>query len=59
MLTLLCHPNSLALKRLINSYSIRLTYTIAKFWELPESVLAAIGYQSSRYTVYATGPSRV
>ena len=43
-------PNSLALKRLMNSYSIRLTYTIAKFWELPESVLTAIGYQeSSRY----------
>ncbi|OEE87331.1 HDOD domain-containing protein [Vibrio crassostreae] len=43
-------PNSFALKRLINSYSIRLTYTIAKFWELPESVLTAIGYQeSSRY----------
>ncbi|PMG36964.1 HDOD domain-containing protein [Vibrio splendidus] len=43
-------PNSLALKRLMNSYSIRLTYTIAKFWELPESVLTVIGYQeSSRY----------
>ena len=43
-------PNSLALKRLMNSYSIRLTYTIAKFWELPESVLTALGYQeSSRY----------
>ncbi|OQQ09902.1 HDOD domain-containing protein [Vibrio splendidus] len=40
-------PNSLALKRLMNSYSIRLTYTIAKFWELPESVLTAIGYQES------------
>ncbi|CAH6846895.1 HDOD domain-containing protein [Vibrio chagasii] len=43
-------PNSFALKRLINSYSIRLTYTIAKFWEMPESVLTVIGYQeSSRY----------
>ncbi|TWD43516.1 HD-like signal output (HDOD) protein [Vibrio crassostreae] len=43
-------PNSLALKRLMNSYSIRLTYTIAKFWEMPESVLTVIGYQeSSRY----------
>lgn len=43
-------PNSLALKRLMNSYSIRLTYTIAKFWEMPDSVLTVIGYQeSSRY----------
>lgn len=41
-------PNSTALKRLINSYSIRLTYTIAKFWELPEEVLMAIAYQESR-----------
>ena len=49
-------PNSLALKRLINSYSIRLTYTIAKFWELPESVLTAIGYQeSSRYACTPLG----
>lgn len=49
-------PNSLALKRLIDSYSIRLTYTIAKFWELPESVLTAIGYQeSSRYACTPLG----
>ena len=49
-------PNSLALKRLINSYSIRLTYTIAKFWELPESVLTVIGYQeSSRYACTPLG----
>lgn len=49
-------PNSLALKRLINSYSIRLTYTIAKFWGLPDSVLTAIGYQeSSRYACTPLG----
>ncbi|QFT11820.1 HDOD domain-containing protein [Vibrio sp. THAF190c] len=41
-------PNSTAFKRLINSYSIKLTYTLAKFWELPESVLLAIAYQESQ-----------
>lgn len=41
-------PNSTAFKRLINSYSIKLTYTLAKFWELPESVLLSIAYQESQ-----------
>jgi HD-like signal output (HDOD) protein len=41
-------PNSTAFKRLINSYAIKLTYTLAKFWELPESVLLAIAYQESQ-----------
>ncbi|UTT86423.1 HDOD domain-containing protein [Vibrio pelagius] len=41
-------PNSTAFKRLINCYSIKLTYTLAKFWELPEPVLLAIAYQESQ-----------
>ncbi|MDG3087985.1 HDOD domain-containing protein [Vibrio hannami] len=43
-------PNSMAFKKLINSYEIRLTYMIAKYWQLPDTVLKAIAYQaSSRY----------
>ncbi|USD67735.1 HDOD domain-containing protein [Vibrio sp. SCSIO 43136] len=40
-------PNSMAFKRLINAYAIKLTYTLAKFWEMPTAVLNAIGFQAS------------
>ncbi|NMP32327.1 HDOD domain-containing protein [Thalassotalea sp. M1531] len=39
-------PNSEGFKRLINLYSIKLTYTIAKTWQLPEVILQAIAIQA-------------
>ncbi len=40
-------PNSIVFKKLINNYAIRLTYTIAKSWELPTPILKAIVYQAT------------
>lgn len=40
-------PNSIVFKKLINNYAVRLTYTIAKSWELPAPILKAIVYQAT------------
>ncbi len=38
-------PGSLAFKNLIAKYHERLTFTIAKFWQLPDPIVLAIGMQ--------------
>ncbi|REL29587.1 HDOD domain-containing protein [Thalassotalea euphylliae] len=40
-----CRPNALVLKQIIDKYSIKLTYIIAKTWQLPESVLLPLAVQ--------------
>lgn len=37
-------PNSQAFKNLITQYAMRLTYTIAKAWQLPNEVLVALAH---------------
>ena len=44
-------PNSQAFKKLINMYSIRLTYSIAKFWQLPDTILQVIALQDKKQDV--------
>lgn len=41
-------PNSQAFKKLINIYSNRLTYSIVKFWRLPDAILQAIALQNNK-----------
>ena len=40
-----CKPNALVLKQIIDKYALRLTYIIAKTWQLPESVLLPLAIQ--------------
>jgi len=51
-------PNSQAFKNLITQYAMRLTYTIAKSWQLPEEVILALALlaknQAHKNTVAAT-----
>ncbi len=41
-------PNSQAFKSLISMHSTRLTYSIAKFWQLPETIIQAIALQNKK-----------
>lgn len=40
-----CKPNAYVLKQITDKYGLKLTYTIAKTWQLPESILLPIALQ--------------
>ncbi|WP_170940603.1 HDOD domain-containing protein [Pseudoalteromonas sp. NBT06-2] len=44
-------PNSQAFKNLISTFATRLTYTIAKYWQLPDEILNAIAKQTKMKAV--------
>ncbi|EEX34529.1 MULTISPECIES: HDOD domain-containing protein [Vibrio] len=41
-------PNSSAFKKLVHGYEARLTFTVAHYWQLPDTVQVALAYQVSR-----------